>query len=58
MLFLFPRDVMNEIWEFIELVSEGFLTYCYFQFFCVFLPSKESYYSGHFHSVRFGVTNS
>ena len=25
--FYFPRDVLDEIWDLIELVSEGFLTY-------------------------------
>ena len=35
MLSLFPRDVLNEIWDLIESVSEGFSTYFhkYFQYF-------------------------
>ena len=27
LLSLFPRDVLDEIWDLIELVSEGFPTY-------------------------------
>ena len=27
MLSFFPRNVLDEIWDLIELVSEGFLTY-------------------------------
>ena len=29
MLFIFPRDVLDEIWDLIESVSEGFPTYFY-----------------------------
>ena len=29
MLFFFPLDVLDEIWDLIESVSEGFLTYTY-----------------------------
>ena len=29
MLSLFPRDVLGEIWDFIESVSEGFPTYSF-----------------------------
>ena len=29
MLFLFPRDVLDELWDMIESVSEGFPTYFY-----------------------------
>ena len=29
MLSFFPLDVLNEIWDVIESVSEGFLTYSY-----------------------------
>ena len=29
MLSFFPRDVLDEIWDLIESVSEGFPTYCY-----------------------------
>ena len=29
MLSLFPPDVLDEIWDLIESVSEGFLTYSY-----------------------------
>ena len=29
-LFYFPLDVLDEIWDLIESVSEGFLTYSYF----------------------------
>ena len=28
-LFLFPLDVLDEIWDLIESVSEGFLTYSF-----------------------------
>ena len=28
-LSLFPLDVLDEIWDLIESVSEGFLTYCF-----------------------------
>ena len=36
---LFPLDVLDEIWDVIESVSEGFLTYfCQFQFT---LPHKS-----------------
>ena len=28
MLSFFPRDVLDEIWDFIESVSEGFPSYC------------------------------
>ena len=27
--FDFPRDVLDEIWDLIESVSEGFSTYCF-----------------------------
>ena len=30
-LSFFPRDVLDEIWDLIESVSEGFLTYSYKQ---------------------------
>ena len=29
LLFFFPLDVLDEIWDLIESVSEGFLTYSY-----------------------------
>ena len=29
-LFLFPLDVLDEIWDLIESVSEGFLTYSFY----------------------------
>ena len=29
MLSFFPLDVLDEIWDLIESVSEGFLTYCF-----------------------------
>ena len=29
MLSFFPRDVLDEIWDLIGSVSEGFLTYCF-----------------------------
>ena len=31
-LFFFPLDVLDEIWDLIESVSEGFLTYSNFSF--------------------------
>ena len=37
-LSLFPLDVLDEIWDVIESVSEGFLTYSY----VVLLTPKES----------------
>ena len=30
MLSFFPRDILDEIWDLIESVSEGFPTYCIF----------------------------
>ena len=33
MLSFFPPDVLDEIWDLIESVSEGFLTYCVIRFF-------------------------
>ena len=52
-LSFFPLDVLDEIWDLIESVSEGFLTYSFikpsllffFNFFWVFLASKGSNYS-------------
>ena len=47
-LSVFPQDVLDEIWDLIESVSEGFPTYSqlnrvsYFRFFYVFLASKGS----------------
>ena len=32
MLSFFPLDVLDEIWDLIESVSEGFLTYSHFYF--------------------------
>ena len=50
MLSFFPLDVLDEIWDLIESVSEGFLTYSYIQkvkfvmqlslFVCLFLFSS------------------
>ena len=31
-LSFFPLDVLDEIWDFIESVSEGYLTYSFFSF--------------------------
>ena len=48
--FLFPLDVLDEIWDLIESVSEGFLTYSYLRhnrpiilkgFSYMFLLNKE-----------------
>ena len=40
-LSFFPLDVLDEIWDVIESVSEGFLTYAYsVLLFLVFLPSS------------------
>ena len=36
-LSFFPLDVLDEIWDLIESVSEGFLTYSY-----VYLSAKKS----------------
>ena len=42
-LSFFPLDVLDETWDLIESVSEGFLTYsCYFHFVDVDLGSKGS----------------
>ena len=36
-LSFFPLDVLDEIWDLIESVSKGFLTYSYTSFgFCIF----------------------
>ena len=35
-LSFFPLDVLDGIWDFIESVSEGFLTYSSIHFFTVF----------------------
>ena len=45
MLFFFPLDVLDEIWDLTESVSEGFLTYSYLfdQFFYDFQSSFESF---------------
>ena len=41
MLSFFPRGVLDEIWDFIESVSEGFPTYsCFFCLACVYLSGK------------------
>ena len=37
---LFPLDVLDEIWDLIESVSEGFLTYS-----CI---RQNNFYSGHY----------
>ena len=34
MLSLFPRDVLDEVWDLIEIVSEGFLTYFFNTYGC------------------------
>ena len=36
-LSFFPLDVLDEIWDFIESVSEGFLTYSSIYVHCVYL---------------------
>ena len=36
MLSFFPRDVLDEIWDLIESVSEGFPTYTYLCIFVIF----------------------
>ena len=48
-LSLFPLDVLYEIWDLIESVSEGFLTYS-FKFFIYFTDFKIKLV--HFLSVR------
>ena len=35
MLSLFPKDILGEIWDLIESVSEVFLTYFYFRYLIV-----------------------
>ena len=34
-LSFFPLDVLDEIWDLTETVSEGFLTYSFFPFSCI-----------------------
>ena len=36
MLSFFPRDVLDEIWDLIESVSEGFPTYSFLLFMSIF----------------------
>ena len=41
-LSFFPLDVFDEIWDLIESVSEGFLTYCYkISLIIVHISSRE-----------------
>ena len=43
-LFFFPLDVLDEIWDLIESVSEGFLTYSYtwHEFYAVYFHKYSS----------------
>ena len=46
LLSVFPLDVLDEIWDVIESVSEGFLTY-----FCM-VKSENDFFVGNFCSLR------
>ena len=48
MLSFFPRDVLDEIWDLVESVSEGFPTY----FYSITVLSHEKLSSGKWYSVR------
>ena len=45
-LSFFPLDVLDEIWDLIESVSEGFLTYCWVSFTWFKLKIPHCIYSG------------
>ena len=38
---LFPTDVLDEIWDIIESVSEGFLTYSFIRYFPYLVLSRH-----------------
>ena len=44
-LSFFPLDVLDEIWDLIESVSEGFLTYSYIKFYKLFLTRLSKHRS-------------
>ena len=39
-LFFFPLDVLDEIWDLIESVSEGFLIYSYTKIIVISMPHR------------------
>ena len=47
-LSFFTLDVLDEIWDLIESVSEGFLTYSY----TVILVPSPRYFSAHFRKIE------
>ena len=45
MLFFFSLDVLDEIWDVIKSVSEGFLTYSFIHMFCGLVRNKAIHFS-------------
>ena len=44
-LSFFPLDVLDEIWDLIESVSEGFLTYSFFSNKCIPMQRKTCHWT-------------
>ena len=50
-LSIFPLDVLDEIWDLIESVSEGFLTYSYYIFDLSIAVSRSPPYISDFYAI-------
>ena len=55
-LSFFPLDVLDEIWDLIESVSEGFLTYSYF--YCITTMIKHLFYNHFVEICLYGESRS